>query len=64
MTFSQKTHACEDINECEELKSDACINGACVNLIGSYRCDCGINSVLDNTGRICIGKYQAISMNI
>lgn len=54
------THTCEDIDECKELGPEAaCFNGECVNTFGSYRCECDDNSVLDNTGRICIGKHQS-----
>lgn len=49
-------HVCEDVDECRELGADACFNGRCINNIGSYDCDCPPGSVLDHTGRVCIGK--------
>lgn len=48
---------CEDIDECRELGPDACFNGECVNTIGSYECECPPGSIVDNTGRICMGMY-------
>lgn len=39
---------------------DACANGQCVNMIGSYRCECADGAVLDNTGRVCIGKWETV----
>lgn len=52
------TQVCEDVNECAELGPDACFNGACVNSVGSYECECQPGFILDNTGRICIGKFS------
>lgn len=50
------TNVCEDIDECKELGIDACANGHCVNIVGSYKCECADGAVLDNTGRVCIGR--------
>lgn len=47
---------CEDIDECRELGPEACFNGECMNTHGSYKCECDPGSILDNTGRICIGE--------
>lgn len=55
--FSEETRSCEDIDECLELGPEACYKGECYNTIGSYDCQCPENFVLDNTGRICIGKF-------
>ena len=46
---------CEDINECITTPN-VCANGNCVNLQGSYRCDCydGFEPSRDYTE--CIGK--------
>ena len=52
------SNMCEDIDECEELGLDACANGHCVNVIGSYVCECADGAVLDNTGRVCIGNTR------
>lgn len=42
-----------DVNECEVLSLDVCgRNGACVNTVGSYNCQCADGSVNDT----CEGK--------
>lgn len=48
---------CSDVDECNELGEDACVGGTCVNVIGSYRCECDEGTILDSTGRYCIGKW-------
>lgn len=53
--MNAKNFVCEDIDECRELGPEACFNGECVNTHGSYKCECDPGSILDNTGRICIG---------
>lgn len=55
---------CEDIDECRELGPEACFNGECINVHGSYKCECDPGSILDNTGRICIGKSGLHLKNI
>lgn len=48
------TDECRDINECAE-NPNLCQNGYCVNLPGTYKCDCydGFKSSYD--GKQCIG---------
>lgn len=58
MKLNPNNFVCEDIDECYDLGLDACINGICINTEGSYHCECDHDSVLDNTGRICIGKFN------
>ena len=53
----------EDIDECKELGIDACANGHCVNIVGSYKCECADGAVLDNTGRVCIGMAKTRPIN-
>lgn len=43
----------DDINECAQNPL-ICENGACENLIGTYRCICNIGYAPDSTGKICI----------
>ncbi|XP_038076023.1 fibrillin-2-like isoform X5 [Patiria miniata] len=43
----------EDINECKQFP-DICSNGYCVNMDGSFRCECDLGFVLDATGHACI----------
>lgn len=49
---------CEDVDECvDESGQEVCINGICINTFGSYECECASGSTLDNTGRMCVGRY-------
>lgn len=54
--YNSIVNVCEDINECLEMGPDACVNGKCTNSLGSFECECPKESILDNTGRICLGK--------
>lgn len=47
---------CRDINECTE-NPNACQNGYCVNLPGTYKCDCYDGFKTSYDGKQCIGKY-------
>jgi hypothetical protein len=60
MEVNTLTHVCEDIDECQELGSEACFNSACVNTIGSYECDCPPGTILDHTRRLCIGEQNIL----
>ncbi|XP_029108624.1 fibrillin-2 isoform X1 [Scleropages formosus] len=44
---------CEDVNECEVFPG-ICANGRCVNIRGSFKCQCPEGLTLDSTGRLCI----------
>lgn len=55
LELNPHSQVCEDVDECYNLGTEACVNGRCLNTIGSYECECSPGSVLDNTGRICIG---------
>jgi hypothetical protein len=41
-----------DINECAQ-NPNICQNGACENMIGTYRCICNPGFEVDETGKIC-----------
>ncbi|XP_067329714.1 fibrillin-2 isoform X2 [Anolis sagrei] len=43
----------EDVNECAE-NPGICINGACINTDGSFRCECPFGYNLDYTGVQCV----------
>ncbi|XP_029819725.1 LOW QUALITY PROTEIN: fibrillin-2 [Manacus vitellinus] len=43
----------EDVNECSE-NLGVCINGACINTDGSFRCECPFGYNLDYTGVNCV----------
>lgn len=49
-------HSClcliSDINECAQTPG-ICQNGACENLMGTYRCICNPGYQVDSTGKIC-----------
>ena len=49
-----RTDDCRDVNECV-LNPDICRNGNCVNLQGSYRCDCYEGFEPGHDYKQCIG---------
>lgn len=49
------TDDCRDINECVE-QPGLCHNGHCVNLQGSYRCDCFDGFEASHDRKSCIGN--------
>lgn len=60
MRFNTANHMCEDIDECEELGPDVCLNGICIDTLGSYECECSPGYILDHTGHICMGMNNQI----
>lgn len=54
--LNSQSQACEDVDECDELGLNACVAGQCINTVGSFECECPPGSVLDSTGRVCLGK--------
>ena len=46
-----------DIDECQ---STPCQHGSCINLPGSFRCECTGGFILGPDGRSCLGKYLYI----
>nr|XP_018912347.1 PREDICTED: fibrillin-2-like [Bemisia tabaci]XP_018912348.1 PREDICTED: fibrillin-2-like [Bemisia tabaci] len=49
---SGMTYNGDDINECAQNPT-ICQNGACENLMGTYRCICNAGYEIDDTGRSC-----------
>lgn len=52
-----KSQACEDVDECVELGKNACLAGQCINTAGSFECECPPGTILDSTGRVCLGNF-------
>jgi len=52
---------CVDIDECSALRG-ACANGQCINMAGSYRCDCHSGYRPSNDHQRCIGTYYCLSL--
>lgn len=46
----------EDENECR-TKPGICENGRCVNIIGSYRCECNEGFQSSSSGTECLGEW-------
>lgn len=44
-----------DIDECREIQG-VCENGVCINMIGSFRCECPIGFIYNDKLLICEGK--------
>ena len=43
-----------DINECETGTAECDVNAACINTVGSYRCEC--ESGFTGDGKSCVGE--------
>uniref|UniRef100_A0A7N9ATH0 Fibrillin 1 n=1 Tax=Mastacembelus armatus TaxID=205130 RepID=A0A7N9ATH0_9TELE len=52
-----------DIDECREIPG-VCENGVCINMIGSFRCECPIGFIYNDKLLICEGKVLPIDENI
>ncbi|GJQ88324.1 hypothetical protein Trydic_g3801 [Trypoxylus dichotomus] len=48
-----------DINECAQ-NPNICTNGACENMIGTYRCICNPGFIADDTGKICTDINECV----
>lgn len=47
-----------NISDIDECANNVCQNGRCVNLIGSFRCECPQGFYLGSDGRSCLGEYK------
>lgn len=59
--LNSQSQVCEDVDECEELGLNACVAGQCVNTVGSFECECPPGTILDSTGRVCLGNVYTCS---
>lgn len=48
------TDDCKDVNECLE-NHNICENGRCINLEGTYKCECFEGFKPDLNGKRCLG---------
>ncbi|RUS90503.1 hypothetical protein EGW08_001771 [Elysia chlorotica] len=46
-----------DIDECR-IHPGICVNGICINVDGSFRCECRSGFTLDSSGRKCVDKDE------
>lgn len=44
-----------DIDECREIPG-VCENGVCINMIGSFRCECPVGFIYNDKLLICEGN--------
>lgn len=56
--LNDRSQACEDVDECDELGPNACVAGRCLNTVGSFECECPPGTVLDSSGRVCLGEHR------
>ena len=59
--LSLSTHFLDE-NEC--ANRDQCIDGVCLNNMGSFRCQCPQELTLDASGRYCQGLCSTFIVNI
>lgn len=56
--LNSQSQSCEDVNECDEFGLNACVGGQCINIVGSFECECSPGTILDSTGRVCLGEIK------
>lgn len=54
---------CKDENECR-TKPGICENGRCMNVIGSYRCECNEGFLSSPSGIECLGKCHKYTFHL
>ncbi|CAF3404455.1 unnamed protein product [Rotaria sp. Silwood1] len=58
---STNNYTCDDINECQQ-NSTLCGNGVCINLIGSYTCNCSTGYRFEN--KTCVDINECREPNV
>lgn len=51
-----------DIDECKSAEN-ACVGHGCINLLGSYRCECQTGYIFNSISRVCEGKQRFPSLH-
>lgn len=46
-----------DIDECKSAEN-VCVGHGCINLLGSYRCECQAGYIFNSITRVCEGKQS------
>lgn len=59
--FDNERHVFADIDECKSI--DVCVGHICVNLLGSYRCECQAGYIFNSISRVCEGKQSLPSLH-
>ena len=54
-SVAYSTFLSADIDECKGTE-EVCSGHGCINLVGSYRCECGSGYVFNSISRTCEGK--------
>lgn len=58
--MKRETSICiPDINECAQNPA-VCVNGACENMMGSYRCICDPGFEVDPSGKHCLDINECV----
>ena len=47
-----------DIDECRQIPG-VCENGLCINMVGSFRCECPLGFVYNNKMLVCEGNLPS-----
>nr|XP_009858101.2 fibrillin-1 [Ciona intestinalis] len=55
---TSSTGTCVDDNECDV--ANVCNNGVCINLDGTYRCDCNEGYMYDEEHKMCLDTRQGL----